>query len=166
MSLFLLVKGCSAHAFLGSLFQKAFGKIQAWIGKGKLHSAATVISQYKELSFHCYPYCVFSFSFSTKLKQAWSWSTRHSRQKHSCLNNLINSDRKVKTVAVTQACSVFICFFCDDPLKLWYFILPGTLVVVYNLKLMDNGEPELDVSVGWPASVAKYESTLLRIIKL
>lgn len=25
------------------------------------------------------------------------------------------------------------------------FLLKGTLVIIYNLKLMDNGEPELDI---------------------
>lgn len=26
-----------------------------------------------------------------------------------------------------------------------YFLVKGTLVIIYNLKLMDNGEPELDI---------------------
>lgn len=31
-------------------------------------------------------------------------------------------------------------------LEVFPFSSSGTLVVVYNVKLMDNGEPELDVS--------------------
>lgn len=43
---------------------------------------------------------------------------------------------------------IFFILF-DDPLKIGFFVITGTLVVVYNLKLMDNGEPELDVSIGF-----------------
>lgn len=47
---------------------------------------------------------------------------------------------------------MFICLPCKGAmysltLEIFYFFSwPGTLVVVYNVKLMDNGEPELDVS--------------------
>lgn len=54
--------------------------------------------------------------------------------------------------------------FINSRNLLLFFSCPGTLVVVYNVKLMDNGEPELDVSRTKLAfvlmSVIKYKMKL------
>lgn len=71
-------------------------------------------------------------------------SIRRLRQNRNYLNNSTKSDPKVRQ-------KILWClhnqFAVATPIK--YTIIStvaGTLVVVYNLRLMDNGEPELDVS--------------------